>query len=143
MTGVHWPAHAHRWPVRVYYEDTDLAGIVYYANYLRFLERGRTEALRSLGIDQGRLKAETGVVFVVTRVALDYRQPAVFDDSLEVLTWVETRGAARVAMRQAVLRDGAVLCDGTVTVACMAPTGRPVRWPDAVRAALDRIAVKG
>lgn len=70
----------HRWPVRVYYEDTDLAGIVYYANYLKFIERARTEWTRAIGIDQTRLKAEEGAVFAVRRVEADYLQSAVFDD---------------------------------------------------------------
>ena len=96
----------HRHALRVYYEDTDLAGIVYYANYLKFLERGRTEALRALGIDQGRLKAETGLVFAVTRVVLDYRRPARFDDWLEVETRVTALRAASV--RMVTSRSGAV-----------------------------------
>ena len=130
----------HRHALRVYYEDTDLAGIVYYANYLRFLERGRTEALRALGIDQGRLKAETGVVFAVTRVTLDYRRPARFDDWLEVETRVTELRAASVRMAQAVTRAGEVLCDGEVTVACIDTAGRPRRLPERVRAALARMA---
>ena len=130
----------HRHALRVYYEDTDLAGIVYYANYLRFLERGRTEALRALGIDQGRLKAETGVVFAVTRVTLDYRRPARFDDWLEVETRVTELRAASVRMAQAVTRAGTVLCDGEVTVACIDAAGRPRRLPTGVRAALARMA---
>ena len=73
----------HRFPVRVYYEDTDLAGIVYYANYLKFIERARTEWVRSLGIDQTRLKAEAGIVFAVRRVEADYLAPARFDDLLD------------------------------------------------------------
>jgi acyl-CoA thioester hydrolase len=130
----------HRHALRVYYEDTDLAGIVYYANYLKFLERGRTEALRALGIGQGRLRAETGLVFAVTRVALDYRRPARFDDWLEVETRVTALRAASVRMAQAVTRAGTVLCDGEVTVACIDAAGRPRRLPEEVRAALARMA---
>ena len=74
----------HRLPVHVYYEDTDLAGIVYYANYLKYIERGRTEWVRVLGIDQTRLRAEAGIVFAVRRVEADYLYPARFDDALEV-----------------------------------------------------------
>ena len=130
----------HRHALRVYYEDTDLAGIVYYANYLKFLERGRTEALRALGIDQGRLKAETGLVFAVTRVVLDYRRPARFDDWLEVETRVTALRAASVRMAQAVTRADAVLCDGEVTVACIDAGGRARRLPETVRTALAQLA---
>jgi YbgC/YbaW family acyl-CoA thioester hydrolase len=89
------PASPHRLTLRVYYEDTDLAGIVYYANYLRFIERARTEWVRELGIDQGRLKAEAGIVFAVRRVEVDYIAPARFDDVLEVETaCLEDHGGA-------------------------------------------------
>jgi acyl-CoA thioester hydrolase len=126
----------HRLTLRVYYEDTDLAGVVYYANYLKFLERGRTEALRGLGVDQGRLRDEAGVVFVVTRVAIDYRRPARFDDLLTVETALaETRGAS-VAMAQRVLRGGETLAEAAVRLACMTLAGRPARLPEAVRRAL-------
>ena len=78
----------HRFPVRVYYEDTDFGGVVYYANYLRFLERGRTEALRDLGVDQVALK-ERGIVFVVRRANVEFLAPARFDDALDVRTGAE------------------------------------------------------
>jgi acyl-CoA thioester hydrolase len=126
----------HRFPVRVYYEDTDLAGVVYYANYLKFLERGRTEALRALGVDQTRLRDEAGVVFVVTRVEIDYRRPARFDDLLTVETALAEARGASVAMAQRVLRGEAVLAEATVRLACMSRTGRPARLPEAVRRAL-------
>lgn len=130
----------HRLPVRVYYEDTDLAGVVYYANYLRFIERGRTEALRDLGIDQARLKSERGLVFVVTRVEVDYRAPARFDDSLTVTTALETRTAARAVLAQTVERDARVLAAARVTLACMGADGRPVRLAGVIGDALDRLA---
>ncbi len=131
----------HRHDIRVYYEDTDLAGVVYYANYLRFLERGRTEALRALGIDQGRLKAEAGLVFVVARVEIDYRAPARFDDVVTVETALARRTPARVVMAQAVRRGEALLVEAEVTVACMGADGRPRRLPEAVAAALDRMGL--
>jgi acyl-CoA thioester hydrolase len=128
----------HRLQIRVYYEDTDLAGVVYYANYLKFMERGRTEALRDGGVDQSRLKAETGVVFLVTRVEIDYRAPALFDDLLTVETQVVELRQASVAMAQRVLRDGRALAEAIVTLAAIGPTGRPTRLPPEVGAALRR-----
>ncbi|MBL9060646.1 MAG: YbgC/FadM family acyl-CoA thioesterase, partial [Mangrovicoccus sp.] len=88
----------HEITIRVYYEDTDLAGIVYYANYLRFIERGRSELLRDAGIDQVRLKDEAGLVFAVRRVEADYLSPAKFDDLLTVRTRVTGETGARIAM---------------------------------------------
>jgi len=126
----------HTHTLRVYYEDTDLAGIVYYANYLRFMERGRTEYLRALGIDQARMRTEEGVVFAVRSVALDYLAPAVFDDVLTVTTRVTGQSGARVHMAQDVLRGDAVLVRGRVTVASLRASGRPARLPAALRAAL-------
>jgi acyl-CoA thioester hydrolase len=120
----------------VYYEDTDLAGIVYYANYLKFFERGRTEALRACGIDQRALQAERGLVFVVRRVEADYLAPARFDDVLEVATWIERLRGASVEMGQTVSRDGRILCRGRVGVACMGRAGAPLRLPPEVRTAL-------
>jgi acyl-CoA thioester hydrolase len=126
----------HRLPIRVYYEDTDLAGIVYYANYLKFIERARTEWVRGLGLDQGRLKAEQGIVFAVRRVEADYIRPAVFDDELVVQTSVESMTAARLVLKQDVMRDGEVLFASVVTLVALGPDGRPVRLPDILRRTL-------
>src|SRR5690625_3299656 len=93
------PMSPHTLTLRVYYEDTDLAGVVYYANYLKFIERGRSEALRALGVDQPALK-EAGLVFVVRRLVADYLAPARFDDLLEVRTVTRRVGGASVEMRQ-------------------------------------------
>jgi acyl-CoA thioester hydrolase len=119
----------HHLSVRVYYEDTDFAGIVYYANYLKFIERGRTEMLRAAGVDQSRLKAERGLVFVVSRVTIDYRAPARFDDLLTVETRIERLGRAALDMRQDVLREGDLLATALVRLACIGDDGRPVRLP--------------
>lgn len=127
----------HRLALRVYYEDTDLAGIVYYANYLKFMERGRTELLRENGINQGRLKAETGQVFVVVRVEIDYRRPAMFDDMLVVETVVEAIGGASITVHQRVMRDEAVLVEGRIRLACMGHAGGAERIPAALRARLS------
>ena len=123
----------HQITLRVYYEDTDLAGVVYYANYLRFIERGRTEALRDLGIDQAALKRDRGLVFVVRRLTIDYLSPAVFDDLLEVRTHVIRLRGASLEMGQEVWRGEVCLCRAAVTIACMDGAGRPQRLPGDVR----------
>jgi acyl-CoA thioester hydrolase len=130
----------HQTTIRVYYEDTDLAGVVYYANYLRFIERGRSEALRDLGIDQGALKRERGLVFVVRRLTVDYLAPALFDDVLEVRTRVTRLRGASVEMSQEVWRGAACLNRAAVTIACMDASGRPQRLPADVRGRLDRLS---
>jgi len=119
----------HIFPVRVYYEDTDLAGIVYYANYLKFIERGRSEWAREMGIDQVAMKRDAGVVFAVRRVEADYLQPAKFDDQLDVSTTISTVSAARIVLDQMVLRDDAVLFAAQVTLVALDAQGRPTRLP--------------
>lgn len=119
----------HRHPVRVYYEDTDLAGIVYYANYLRFIERGRSEWLRHLGVDQMAMRAATGHVFAVRRIEADYLRPARFDDLLDITTTLAERRPARLVVDQTVLRGDTVLFTARVTIACLDGRGRPVRLP--------------
>ena len=127
---------AHRLTVRVYYEDTDLAGIVYYANYLKFIERARTEYVRAVGIDQGRMRDDEGVVFAVRRVEADYIKPAKFDDVLDVVTTVESMTPARLVMRQVVERDGDTLFEALVTLVALSESGRPARLPAEIRQAL-------
>ena len=126
----------HRIPIRVYYEDTDLAGIVYYANYLKFIERGRTDWLRDLGIDQGALKDREGIVFAVRRVEADYLAPARFDDLLSVETDLHQITGARIVVDQRVLRGDLPLFTARVTIACLTPAGRPARLPDILRKAI-------
>lgn len=128
----------HQLPVRVYYEDTDLAGIVYYANYLKFIERGRSEWLRALGIDQAALKRDGGHVFAVRRIEADYLRPAHFDDLLSVETSLAQATAARIVVDQAVRRGDAVLFAARVTLACLDGAGRPVRLPPALAAILSQ-----
>ena len=127
----------HRFPLRVYYEDTDLAGIVYYANYLKFIERGRSEYVRALGIDQVELKEGRGLVFAVRRVEADYLSPARFDDRLEVLTAIGQIGGARLVMAQRVMRGEEILFTAQVTLVLMSLEGRPVRIPADIRARLE------
>lgn len=131
----------HRFDLRVYYEDTDLAGIVYYANYLKFIERGRSEYLRALGVDQRVLKSETGLVFAVRRVEADYLSPAHFDDHLCVTTAVHDLSGARIVLQQAVERDTVVLFSSMVTIVCLGASGRPARLPRSVVAAFEGRAV--
>lgn len=121
----------HRFTCRVYYEDTDLGGIVYYANYLKFIERARSEWVRDLGIDQLAMKAE-GTVFAVRRIEADYLAPARFDDLLTVETAVADRSPARIVLDQTVLRD-APLFRARVTLVCMGLGGRPTRLPPLLR----------
>jgi acyl-CoA thioester hydrolase len=127
----------HRHPVRVYYEDTDLAGIVYYANYLKFIERGRSEWVRERGIDQTALKAAQGIVFAVRKVDADYLKPAKFDDELQVTTELLALGGARIELRQEVWRGADRLFTAHVVLVCLADTGHPARIPAEVRAKLD------
>lgn len=127
----------HEFPIRVYYEDTDLAGIVYYANYLKFIERARSELIRERGVDQLALKAETGLVFAVRRVEADYLAPARFDDLLTVRTEIAELSGARLCLRQCVLRQDEVLFDAVVMLAVLAESGRPVRLPADIRRKLN------
>jgi len=111
------------WPVRVYYEDTDHAGIVYYANYLKFMERARTEWLRSLGVVQTRLRERHGLVFAVASVRVDFIRPARFDDRLEVGVNITRRGRVSVDLDQPVSRAGGeLLCRAAVKIACLDAT---------------------
>jgi len=124
--------HSHL--IRVYYEDTDLAGIVYYANYLKFIERARTEWVRSLGIDQVRMKAEAGIVFAVRRVEADYLRPAKFDDLLRVETALVQVSGARIVLAQDVWRGEERLFASQVTLVCLTDQGAPARLPADLRA---------
>ena len=128
------------WPVRVYYEDTDSGGVVYYANYLRFMERARTEYLRHFGFEQDQLSAEVGVIFAVRSVEVDYRRPARFNELLEVSASIVQRGGASITFHQEVRRNGEVLCSGRVKIASLeAGTLRPVAIPKQIVSAMDAI----
>jgi acyl-CoA thioester hydrolase len=131
------PAPAHRLALRVYYEDTDLAGIVYYANYLRFIERGRSEWVRGLGIDQTALREAQGIVFAVRRVEADFLSPARFDDQLQVATLPLMVSGARIILDQRVERAEVVLFAARVTRVALGRDGRPARLDSALRARLS------
>jgi acyl-CoA thioester hydrolase len=124
------PAAPFRWPVRVYYEDTDAAGVVYYANYLKYLERARTEWLRALGFEQPALARDHGVVFAVRALNIEYLRAARFDDQLLVESaCVELRGSV-IVLDQTVKRGDETLVTATVRVACVNTcTFKPVRIP--------------
>ena len=130
---------SHDFTLRVYYEDTDLAGIVYYANYLKFIERGRSEWVRSLGVDQVAMKRDHGLVFAVRRVEADYLKPAKFDDELRVTTELLAETGARIVLDQVVWRGSDKLFTATVTLVCLTETGAAARLPAEIRA---RIAPK-
>jgi len=131
-------AISHSLPLRVYYEDTDAAGMVYHANYLKFAERGRSEMLRSLGFPHRKLAAEEGVGFAVRRCAVDYLAPARLEDDLTVVTTLTKIGAATLSARQEIRRDDTLLADIDILVACIGRDGRPRRLPSALRVALAR-----
>ena len=135
------PDGRHRYRLRVYYEDTDAGGVVYHANYLRFAERARTEALRDLGVPHAEMVREHGVMFMVRRIKLDYSQPALLDDALVVITHPLEIGAASVGLRQMVARDGGdgrVLATLDIQLACVrVAEPRPARIPARWRAALQ------
>ena len=130
----------HILPLRIYYEDTDAQGIVYYANWLRFLERGRTELLRLLGLEHGALRAERGLNWVVRRCTVDYLRPARLDDMIDIVTGCgELRGASLDMIQQA-RRGEDLLVRAELQVACMASNGRPMRIPVEARTALATVA---
>ena len=130
------------WPIRVYWEDTDAGGIVFYANYLKFMERARTEWLRSLGVAQRELREQTGGQFVVSETALKYHRPARLDDELLVTADVQQIGTASLIIGQRVLsktEQGILLCEGTIRIGWVdAATLRPARIPPQVSGTLER-----
>ena len=129
-------------PLRVYWEDTDAGGIVFYANYLKFMERARTEWLRSLGIAQRRLREETGGIFVVSETRLKYHRPARLDDELLVTADLQSLGSASliIAQRVTMQPEAALLCEGTIRIGWVdAATLRPARIPRQVSGTLEHL----
>ncbi len=124
----------HVFPIRVYYEDTDAAGVVYYANYLRFAERARTEFLREMGFGQARILEEFGVVLAVRRCTADYAKPAFHDQALEMHTRIVEIASASFGMEQNVFRDGELLVSMDLRLVCMTGAGKAARIPEPVRA---------
>ena len=135
------PGTVHVLPLRVYYEDTDAAGIVYYANYLKFAERGRSELMRDIGIESKNLIADHGVQLVVRNCNIDYFRPAVLDDRIEVHTRVIKVGGASMEGEQRVMRDGEELVRITILIACYGSNGRTARMPEELRSKLNKLII--
>ena len=128
---------AFHWPVRVYWEDTDAGGVVYYANYLKFMERARSEWLRACGFEQDALRDEAGVVFVVRRVEIDYLSPARFNDQLDVSVGLHEVGRASLGVQQELMRGSTCLARAEVKLACVdAVHFKPVKIPATILQAL-------
>jgi acyl-CoA thioester hydrolase len=120
-------------PIRIYWEDTDAGGVVYYANYLKFFERARTEWLRDLGVEQHALQVQTGAIFVVAEASLHYRAPAKLDDLITVTVKVVEQGRASMLLEQQAWRGDTLLVDGRIRIGCVhAATLRPRRMPEIV-----------
>ncbi|MFC4725128.1 tol-pal system-associated acyl-CoA thioesterase [Glycocaulis abyssi] len=135
-----WQGGAHYLPVRVYYEDTDFTGIVYYANYLKFFERGRTDALRTAGLSHAELlKADPPLGFAVRKVIVEYHAPARIDDALTVETRFASLSGVRMQIEQAITRDGVLLASAEVEAVCIDMEGRPKRLPAGLKDALGRV----
>jgi acyl-CoA thioester hydrolase len=129
------------WPVRVYYEDTDASGFVYHTNYLKFMERARTEWLRELGFEQTQLRAQYNLVFVVRQLSIDYLKTALFNDLLHIKTSLTQMGKVRFTLTQQVLRDAEILCTAVVKIAAInAIKPRPQPIPPDILKALSVIS---
>jgi len=126
----------HHFPLRIYYEDTDHGGVVYYANYLKYMERARTEFMRDCGIELDQLQRDVGILFAVSEAHVHYRRPARFNDALDVQSVLVHARGARLAFHQSVLRGDELLVEAEIRLACMAIGGRARRVPKAV---LDKI----
>ena len=130
----------HEFKCRVIYRDTDAEGVVYYANYLGFFERGRTELLRKTGVSLRRLKEEEGVLFTIVKVECDYKAPALYDDEITVRTEIEETTSARIVFKQEALREDQVLVSARITACAISLKGfKPVRLPERI---FDGFAVK-
>ncbi len=128
-------------PVRVYWEDTDAGGIVFYANYLKFFERARTEWLRAAGVEQHALREATGAMFVVASTALRYLAPARLDDLLTITVEPAPAGRASLVVRQRALRGDTLLAEGDIRIGCVGAADlKPQRLPDTVQAAIRAVA---
>jgi acyl-CoA thioester hydrolase len=135
----HFSGRVHHFAVRVYFEDTDFSGLVYHANYLRYMERARSDMLARAGIDQKAAYEAGEGVYAVTELKIAYRRPARYDDELLVLTTIEQIGAARVTIHQRVMCGGEMMTDAMVVAAFLDPQGRPRRQPAAWRTAFQSL----
>ena len=127
-------------PVRIYFEDTDSGGVVYHSNYLKFMERARTEWLRSVGIDQHQLKQHDHIMFVVHRIDIQYRLPARFNDDLIVKSELKDIGSSKIEFRQMIYRENEMLIDASVDIACIdSEKFKPVRIPSTVKQTMESL----
>ena len=127
-------------PVRIYFEDTDSGGVVYHSNYLKFMERARTEWLRSVGIDQHHLKCHDHIMFVVHRINIQYKLPARFNDDLIVKSELKDIGSSKIEFRQMIYRENEMLIDAIVGIACIdSEKFKPVRIPSTVKETMESL----
>ena len=135
-------ADGHKLAIRIYYEDTDAAGVVYHSNYLKFAERGRTEALYALGWDQQRLYEEDGIVFVVRHCEVDYCAPARLGEIVEICTRLAEIGGSRFLMEQTVTKDAKILVAMKIMIVTVGRNGRPTRVPDIIRQSMAGLQIE-
>jgi len=135
------PSLPYTFTLRVYYEDTDAGGIVYYSNYLKFAERARSELLRSIGFGNNRVTKKFGISFAVTWCSIDYKRPAKLDDMLEVKTGLSEIGGATMTMIQEIYRDDERLVGMNVKVACLNKDGKPTRLPQQIRDSINSVGL--
>ena len=128
------------WPIRVYYEDSDAGGIVYHSQYLNFMERARTEWLRSLGYEQTELTAQFGIIFVVRNIQIKFKKPARFNDAIVVHSQLASMGRSRMVFKQTIIRDGQVMTEADVEVVCIdAVNYTPVTIPAPIQQSMKKM----
>ena len=131
-------ALVHHWPIRIYYEDTDSGGVVYHSNYLKYMERARTEWLRDFKVDQKALKDNLNLMFVVHEIDIKFMRPAVFNDEIEVQTKLEKLGSVKIELEQKIFRSTEILIDSRVVVASVNSFSmKPMRIPNEIKLLLE------
>ena len=129
-----------KWNVRIYFEDTDSGGVVYHSNYLKFMERARTEWLRSLNLNQADLKKKDKVMFVVAKVYIDYKKAAQFNDALDIETSVDNIGASKVDLTQNIMKNSELYTSAKVSIACIhSETFKPQRIPKLIKQQMETL----
>jgi len=128
----------HALDVRIYYEDTDAGGVVYHSNYLKYLERGRTEAMRTLGFDNSSLARDEDVIFALARTDVQYKRPAVLDDLLTIKSKLLSIQGAKMLFKQCIYRDDVLMVDADITLVCINKAGQPKRLPKKVRVCFEQ-----
>jgi len=127
-----------KWSVRIYFEDTDSGGVVYHSNYLKFMERARTEWLRSLNLNQTDLKKKDKIMFVVVKVNIDYKKAAQFNDELDIETSVDNIGASKVDLTQNIMKNSELYTSAKVSIACIhSETFKPQRMPKSIKQQME------